>query len=72
MSNEARTASRVRAWWPVAAALVLIAVFALKIPLGSILVLGLVLLCPLLMMGMHGGAHTRDGDHRNPHDAHES
>ncbi len=52
----------------VAAAL---AVGLFGIPLGSVLFVGLVLMCPLMMMGMHGGhgASARPDavhDHRQP------
>lgn len=38
-----------------------------KVPLGTLLLFGLVLLCPLLMAGMHGGEH----EHGGPRDAPE-
>lgn len=45
-----------------AALAVLAAVTVLRVPLSTILLLGMVLLCPLLMVGMHGG-HGRHGEH---------
>jgi len=41
----------------------LLAVTVFKVPLGTLLLLGLVLLCPLLMGGMHGGGHDHGGQH---------
>lgn len=33
-------------------------------PLGTLLLVGLLLLCPLMMLGMHGGAsHDQSGEH---------
>jgi hypothetical protein len=40
----------------VAGAAIAVAVFG--VPLRSVLLLGLLLLCPLLMAGMHGGGHA--------------
>lgn len=31
------------------------------VPLGTILFIGVLLLCPLMMMGMHGGGHGGHG-----------
>ncbi len=57
----------------VAAVAAVLAVGLFGVPLGSVLFVGLVLLCPLMMMGMHGshGAPTRpDGAHdHGPTDA---
>jgi hypothetical protein len=39
------------------------------VPLGSLLVLGLVLMCPLMMMGMHSGAGH--GDHPRSEASHD-
>ncbi len=40
------------------------------VPLGSLLVLGLVLMCPLMMMGMHSG--QGNGDHLRGGVGHDS
>ena len=53
----------------IAVALVAAAIGAtvFKVPFGTLLLFGLLLLCPLLMAGMHGGGH----DHGGPRDAPE-
>lgn len=43
------------------AAAVLIALVLLRVPLVSILFLGVLLLCPLMMRGMHGSGHGHEG-----------
>jgi len=48
----------------------LTAVYVFKIPLSSVLLYGLVLLCPLshvLMMKFMGHDHAADGDQAHPH-----
>ena len=35
-----------------------VAVGLFRVPLGTVLFLGLLLLCPLMMAGMHGGGHS--------------
>ena len=32
------------------------------VPLGTLLLLGLIVMCPLMMLGMHGGGHQHGGD----------
>jgi formate hydrogenlyase subunit 4 len=32
-------------------------------PLGTLLLVGLLLLCPLMMLGMHGGGREQGGEH---------
>ena len=32
------------------------------VPLGTLLLLGLIVMCPLMMFGMHGGGHQHGGD----------
>lgn len=50
-----------------AAASASVAVSVFKVPLPTILLVAVVLACPFLMAGMHGG-HGRDRDEeRNPH-----
>jgi hypothetical protein len=41
----------------VLAGVVLVAVTLFRVPLATVFTLGLVLICPLLMVGMHGGHH---------------
>jgi hypothetical protein len=36
------------------------------VSLGTMLILGIFLLCPLLMLGMHGGGHQHGGDPSQP------
>lgn len=52
---------KVKVAWVVAAALVAVGLVALGVPLASLLFVGVLLLCPLMMMGMHGGAHGGHG-----------
>ncbi len=40
---------------------VALAIGVFKVPLASILFVGLALLCPLMMLGMHGGGHDHAG-----------
>ena len=47
----------------VALGVAVVALTVFKVPLGTLLLLGLVLLCPLLMAGMHGGGHDHGGQH---------
>lgn len=51
-----------------AAAGFVIAVTFLRVPLGSLLFSGILLLCPLLMMRMHGGGHDHEGSSRDAED----
>ena len=40
-----------------------VAVIGFGVPLGTMLFLGVLLLCPLMMMGMHGGgSHPQNGN----------
>jgi Protein of unknown function (DUF2933) len=39
---------------------VLVAVTLFRIPLATVFALGVLLICPLMMVGMHGGRHTAD------------
>lgn len=38
--------------------LVVLAVMLFRVPLATVFTLGLLLVCPLLMVGMHGGGHA--------------
>ena len=48
------------------AALVVVGLIVAGVPLGSLLTLGLLLMCPLLMAGMHSGQGGHARDHRHP------
>jgi hypothetical protein len=39
------------------AVIAVVAVAGFGVPLGTLLIIGLVLCCPLMMLGMHGGGH---------------
>jgi hypothetical protein len=43
------------------AGVVFVAVTFFRVPLATVFTLGVLLICPLLMVGMHGGGH--DADH---------
>lgn len=59
---ETKTTDQRRIWWIVAGAVVVaIAVGAFGAPLGTVLLVGVLLLCPLMMMGMHGGHESHAG-----------
>lgn len=62
MDHQAVGRTRIRPAWIVAAGLVVLALVALGVPLVSLLYVGVLLLCPLLMAGMHGG-HGQGHDH---------
>ena len=47
----------------VASVLVVIAVTLFRVPLATVFTLGVLLICPLLMMGMHRGHGGGHGDH---------
>jgi hypothetical protein len=52
----------------IGAGVVLVAVTFFRVPLATVFLLGLVLMCPLMMFGMHGGhggAHGTPGDDVN-------
>ena len=63
--NEVHPRSR-GIWILVGAGALVLAVTLFRIPLATVFILGLVLLCPLLMVGMHGGGHG----HRGGEDVH--
>ena len=43
-----------------AAVAAVVAVVGFGVPLGTLLIIGLVLCCPLMMLGMHGGGHDHE------------
>lgn len=47
----------------------IVAVTLFRVPLGTLLFLGILLLCPLLMTRMHGGGHGHGGPSRASEDA---
>lgn len=47
----------------VATGLVVLAVTLFRVPLATVFTLGVLLICPLLMVGMHGGHGGGHGDH---------
>ena len=61
MDHPTTGRSRIRPGWLVVAGVGLLALVAAGIPLGSLLYIGVLLLCPLLMAGMHGGHHRAQG-----------
>lgn len=77
MDHQTMGGTRIRPAWIVAAGLAVVALVALGVPLVSLLYVGVLLLCPLLMAGMHGGhghahgheSHSKEG---NPPDRAES
>jgi hypothetical protein len=63
MDHQTMGGTRIRPAWVVAAGLAVLVLVAFGIPLVSLLYVGILLLCPLMMAGMHGG-------HGQGHDAH--
>jgi hypothetical protein len=51
---------RLRTSLLVAAGVVVVAVTLFRVPLATVFTLGVLLVCPLLMVGMHGGGHGAD------------
>ena len=46
----------------IVAGLVVLAVMLFRVPIATVFTLGLLLVCPLLMVGMHGGGHANHAD----------
>ena len=68
MDHRTMGGTKVRPAWIIAAGLVVVALVALGVPLVSLFYVGVLLLCPLLMAGMHGGhgqGHDRGGRHED-------
>ncbi len=57
MDDHTTAGGRIWPAWLVTAGLAVVALVALGVPLVSLLYVGVLLLCPLLMMRMHGGGH---------------
>lgn len=55
MDHQRMGGIRIRPAWIVAAGLAVLALVAAGVPLGTLLFVGVLLLCPLLMAGMHAG-----------------
>lgn len=62
MDHQPMGGIKIRPAWIVAAGLAVLALVAVGVPLGTLLFVGVLLLCPLLMAGMHGG-HGQAHDH---------
>lgn len=64
--SEPRIFSKVRPMWFLAAAVAIVGgLLALGVPFAALLTSGALLICPLIMVGMHGTGHghgTRDVD----------
>jgi hypothetical protein len=45
----------------VAAVIAVVAVEGFGVPLATLLIIGLILCCPLMMLGMHGSGHDHGG-----------
>ena len=65
MDHQTMGGMKIRPTWFVAAGLAVLALVAMGVPLVSLLYVGILLLCPLLMAGMHGG-HRQAHDHEHP------
>ena len=53
--------TRIGGLFVLAGLLAVASVEAFGLPLGTLLIIGLLLCCPLLMLGMHGGSHHHGG-----------
>ena len=79
MDHQTMGGTRIRPAWIVAAGLAVLVLVAFGVPLVSLLYVGILLLCPLLMAGMHGGhgrahgheAHSQDRDRAESSDTWE-
>lgn len=60
MDDGTMRRSKIRPSWVVLAALGVLGLLAVGIPLATLLYVGVLLLCPLLMAGMHGGHGRHD------------
>jgi hypothetical protein len=55
-------------WYALAVAVAFVGALAFGVPVSTLLLLGVVLACPLMMMFMMGG-HSMGGGHDDGHDA---
>lgn len=62
MDHGGMSRAKIKPVWLVASGLAVLALVSAGVPLGSLLFVGILLLCPLLMAGMHGG-HGHGGGH---------
>lgn len=72
MDSRPMGRTRIRPAWIVAAGLAVLAFVAAGVPLVSLLYVGALLLCPLLMAGIHGGhghAHGQNDHAEEPEQA---
>ena len=69
MDHPTTGRSRIRPGWLVVAGVGLLALVAAGVPLVSLLYVGVLLLCPLLMAGMHGGHRGHDAQAKGPEGA---
>jgi hypothetical protein len=60
---DIRDRGRARTALVVAAVAVVMAVAVSRVPLQGIFLLGVALMCPLLMIGMHAGGHHLESGH---------
>jgi hypothetical protein len=67
MNHETHRWKTFGPWLAAAVAAAVLAVGLFGVPLGSVLFVGLLLVCPLMMMGMHGG-HGPPGRPDGVHD----
>ena len=65
MDDRKKGRMQIRPGWIAAAGLGVLTLVAAGIPLVSLLYVGILLLCPLLMAGMHG-RHPQAGGHKDP------
>jgi hypothetical protein len=66
MDRQTMGRTRIRPAWIVAAGFAVLALVAAGVPLASLLYVGILLLCPLLMAGMHGGHGQAHGHTAHP------
>jgi hypothetical protein len=68
MGDGAERRWRIRPSWIVLGALGILGLIVLGIPLATLLYIGVLLLCPLMMVGMHAGHGGNDGSPRGHED----
>jgi hypothetical protein len=71
MTDEPRGRLRIRPSWIVLGGLGVVGLVLVGFPLGSLLYGGILLLCPLMMAGMHGG-HGKHGGDASPSSTHNA
>ena len=68
MDHQTMGGTKIRPAWIVAAGLAVVALVSVGLPLVSLLYVGILLLCSLLMAGMHGGHGEAHGHEAHPED----